>query len=56
VQTRQEFTIVPTPARLPTLNLLTLEPTATTSPAISCPTINGYGTGPQSPRIVWMSE
>ena len=56
VQTRQEFTIVPTPTRAPTVNLLALDPTSTTVPVISCPTICGYVTGPQSPRIVWMSE
>src|SRR5438046_10596743 len=41
-QCRHESTIVPTPTRDPTSNLVTLEPIATTSPAISCPTICGY--------------
>ena len=55
-QRLHEFTIVPTPTRAPVLNLLTLDPTATTSPASSWPVIKGYGTFPQSPRMVWMSE
>ena len=48
--------MVPTPTRAPALNRLTLDPTATTSPAISCPVIWGYWTLPQSPLMVWMSE
>ena len=40
-QWRHEFTMQPTPTREPTLNLLTLEPTATTTPASSCPVMSG---------------
>ena len=55
-QWRQEFTMHPTPTRAPTLNLLTLEPTATTTPASSWPVTSGNGSFRQCSRPWWMSE
>ena len=53
---RQESTRHPTPARSPTLNVVTSEPTSVTRPMISCPGTSGKSMGPHSSRTVWMSE
>jgi hypothetical protein len=52
---RQELTLQPTPTRSPAAWRVTCAPTCVTIPAISCPGMAGYGTGPQSPRATWMS-
>src|SRR6201996_2687443 len=46
----------PTPTWSPTLCLVTSEPTAVTTPAISWPGTIGYLGVPHSPLTVWMSE
>ena len=46
----------PTPTREPSLNLLTLDPTATTMPASSWPVISGKVSFLQCSRPWWMSE
>ena len=46
----------PTPTWSPTLCLVTSEPTAVTTPAISWPGTTGYLGVPHSALTVWMSE
>src|SRR6202021_3899718 len=52
----QEFTMQPTPTWSPTLCLVTSEPTAVTTPAISWPGTIGYLGVHNSALTVWMSE
>lgn len=52
----QESTKQPTPARSPTWNLVTAEPTSVITPAISWPGTIGKMAWPQPSRAWWMSE
>src|SRR5699024_5800420 len=45
----------PTPTRSPTFQAVTASPTASTTPAISWPTVSGKCARPHSLRMVWMS-
>ncbi|MNT11103.1 hypothetical protein D3C72_1459660 [compost metagenome] len=56
LQVVHESTKQPTPTWSPTLNLLTLAPTAVTTPAISWPGTIGKAAPPHSSRAWWISE
>jgi len=55
-QPTQELTTQPTPTWSPTLNLVTAEPMALTTPATSWPGTMGYFELPHSLRAWWISE